>query len=354
MDKIKQAGSNIGDNFKNIANTTNEGLENNSKKVTSGFKNNVMKFAPFGSENFLKGSSDFLNSNTLIGKATFLLFAILVFIGLFGLLSRLIYFIMSPSETPYILWGMKSASTPMVISQSYADKKSIPLFRSKNEFDGIEFTYAFWIFVESNKGNSNDTEYKHVLHKGSINTQDSDVKLKGMYAYNNSPGVYLYTGKDDITDTALGGENSNPSHMYKIMSMLIRVNVYQNSNSVDAPYKYYEDIRVEGIPIKKWCHVVIRSTSQKIVDVYINGKVVKRHRLTNVIRQNYDNLYVNLNGGFDGFMSNIKYWNHAIGTFEIDNIIKRGPNLKMANKSAVNESKPNYLSNKWFFNEGNY
>lgn len=353
MDKIKQASSNIGNNFKDIANTANQGLENNSKKLTSGFKNNIMKIAPFGTEKFLKGSSEFLNSNTLIGKATFLLFAILVFIGLFGLLSRLLYFLMSPSETPYILWGMKSGSTPMVISQSYANKKSIPLFRSKNEFDGIEFTYAFWIFVESNKGNSNDSEYKHIFHKGSINTQDPDLKLKGMYAYNNSPGVYLYTGKDDITETALK-PISNPSDMYKIMSMLIRVNLYQNSKSVDAPYKYYEDIKIEGIPIKKWCHVVIRSTSQKILDVYMNGKIVKRQRLTNVIKQNYDNLYVNLNGGFDGFMSNIKYWNHAIGTFEIDNIVKRGPNLKMANKSPLHKSKPSYLSNKWYFNEGNY
>ena len=353
MDKIKESGSNIGNNLKNIANTANQGLENQSKKVTSGFKNNIMKIAPFGTENFLKGSSDFLNSNTLIGKAAFLLFAILVFIGLFGLLSRILYFIMSPSETPYILWGMKSGNTPMIINQSYAEKKAIPLFRSKNEFDGIEFTYAFWIFIESNKGNIDDTEYKHVFHKGSINTQDPDIKLTGMYAYNNSPGVYLYSGKDDVTETSLSPSQS-VSDMFKIMSMLIRVNVYQNSESTNSPYKYYEDIRIEGIPIKKWCHVVIRSTSQKILDVYMNGKVVKRHRLNNVIKQNYDNLYINLNGGFDGYLSNIKYWNYAVGTFEINNMVRRGPNLSMSERSPLNKSKPNYLSNKWFFNESNY
>ena len=132
------------------------------------------------------------------------------------------------------------------------------------------------------------------------------------------------------------------------------MNEYVNTFFFEQPYKYFEDIRVENIPIKKWIHIVVRSTSQNIIDVYINGKLVKRQRLSNVIKQNYDNLYVNMNGGFDGFMSNIKYYNYAIGTLEIDNVVKNGPNLKMSKNNALNVSKPEYLSGDWYFSETMY
>ena len=46
------------------------------------------------------------------------------------------------------------------------------------------------------------------------------------------------------------------------------------------------------------------------------------HVLSNSERkQNYDNLYINMNNGFGGNLSNLKYYNYAIGTFEIDNIV---------------------------------
>ena len=64
----------------------------------------------------------------------------------------------------------------------------------------------------------------------------------------------------------------------------------------------------------------------------------------------YDDIFINLDGGFNGNLSNLKYYNYAIGTFEIDRIVKSGPNLKMAKKSNLSESKPSYLSNYWYDN----
>ena len=361
---FKEKAENIGESIKNnvasvresISNTTsnitnsiNEKLESTSEKINSTFSDKIMTFSPFGEEGFLQGTKDFLNSNSIIGKTVFLIFVIFIFIILFGILSRIIFYIMRPNESPYILWGMKSAQTPLRITQAYAEKNSIPLFRSKNQHDGIEFTYSFWMFVESNMSNIRDSEYKHVFHKGSVKS-DSNSNNTGMYGSNNAPGVYLYTGKDEVLSTSLA-ESTISDDNYKILSLLIRLNVYHNSNSINAPYKYYEDVRIEGIPIKKWVHIVIRSTSQKIVDVYLNGKVVKRQRLSNVVKQNYDDLHINLNGGFDGFLSNIKYYNYAIGTLEIDNMVKKGPNLKMSGDNSITSSHPKYLSSKWYFNE---
>ena len=110
-----------------------------------------------------------------------------------------------------------------------------------------------------------------------------------------------------------------------------------------------EKIFIDGLPIKKWVNVIIRVNSQNIVDVYINGTLTKRHKLSNIIKQNYENININMNGGFDGFMSNLKYYNYSIGTFEIDSIVTSGPNLKMSDGSSIKTSKPYYLANDWFY-----
>jgi len=245
---------------------------------------------------------------------------------------------LTPSDSPYILHGMKDATQTMTITQTLGDKQSIPITRSRNEYDGIEFTYSYWMYV--NDVNYPNTGFKHVFHKGSTN---SDSDKPDIFGPNNCPGVYLYTGKKNISDNLL--------EKYPLLGMLVRLNVYHDNDNSDEPYKYYDDIYVDGIPIKKWVGVVIRVTSQNIVDVYINGTLAKRHKLSNVVKQNYDNIHINMNGGFSGNLSNLKYHNYAIGTFEIDNITSAGPNLKMTENSNIQKSKPYYLSSQWYFND---
>ena len=58
-----------------------------------------------------------------------------------------------------------------------------------------------------------------------------------------------------------------------------------------------------------------------------------------------------MNGGFGGNLSNLKYYNYAIGTFEINNIVTDGPNLKMAEDTNINNSAPAYISSQWFFDD---
>jgi len=65
--------------------------------------------------------------------------------------------------------------------------------------------------------------------------------------------------------------------------------------------------------------------------------------------QNYDSFNVNLSRGFEGYLSNIKYYNYAIGTFEIDSVLHSGPNLKTNEKSNLKLGVPSYLSQNWFY-----
>jgi hypothetical protein len=109
-----------------------------------------------------------------------------------------------------------------------------------------------------------------------------------------------------------------------------------------------EEIVIPNIPMNKWVNVIIRCQNTTL-DVYINGTITRSVNLIGVPKQNYGDVYVAMNGGFDGNISNLWYYNYALGTSEIQSIAKTGANTKMANTGSINLKNPNYLSLRWFF-----
>ena len=93
--------------------------------------------------------------------------------------------------------------------------------------------------------------------------------------------------------------------------------------------------------------VQIRVSNHQL-DVFINGKLAKRLIMKGVPRQNYGNVYVAMNGGFSGNISDLRYFNSALGTAEIQSIVDSGPNLTLVGPEATG-NKPKYLSLRWFF-----
>ena len=177
FEKIKESTGNLTENLNNVVNNVNSNIENVKNDIKS------MEF---------NLSADFLNSNTVIAKATFLLLVLIIFGILFYIFSKLLIYLLSPSGTPYLLYGMKDATKPMVIQQALNKKKAIPILRSKNEYDGIEFTYSFWMYVT--EFDYEEDKFLHVFHKGSLDS----YQPKGVYGPNNAPGVYLYHGKRNL------------------------------------------------------------------------------------------------------------------------------------------------------------
>ena len=309
--------------------------------VLDNIKKNIDTIIPYDSDK-KSALNDFLSSNTMISRLTFLLAIIIIFSSLFYIGSKALHFFLSPSETPYIIKGMKDATEAITITQTLDSKKSVPILRSLDQYEGIEFSYSFWIYV-SDVEPSTGVDFMHVFNKGSSpNSKGEHGGGEGLFGPNNSPGVYLYKGKRKFGDSSILDQS------FPTLGMLVRINVYHNNTTVSAAY--YDDIYIDAIPIKKWVAVVIRVTSQNIVDIYINGSLAKRHKLSNIIKQNYDNLYINYNGGFKGNLSNLKYYNYAIGTFEITSIANNGPDLTMKKDSNINKSKSHYLSSQWYFN----
>lgn len=310
---------------------------NATADIIDNIKNNINAAIPYSEK---KGViSEFLESNTMIARITFLLAIIIIFSFLFYFGSKILYYFFSPSETPYIISGMKDGTEALTITQTLGNKSSVPILRSKNEYEGVEFTYSFWIYV-NNLDYNDSQDFKHVFNKGSAPNSVGEGG-SGLFGPNNSPGVYLYTGKKNLSDDLLD--------KFPLLGMLVRMNVFHNNENVKKAY--YDDIYIDGIPIKKWVGVVIRVTSQNIVDIYINGNLTKRHKLSNIVKQNYDNLYVNYNGGFAGNLSNLKYYNYSIGAYEINSITSNGPNLTTTKDSNIEKAKPYYLSPDWYFND---
>ena len=294
---------------------------------------------PYETQKKLGNFSEFLSSNTMIARGTFLLGILIFFSILFYIGSKVVHYFLSPSETPYLISGMKDATEALTITQNVG-KKSIPILRSNNQYGGLEFSYSFWIYV--NDVNYNDgIDYKHIFNKGSPPSSGSESN--GIFEPNNAPGVYLYTGKKYVS--------ANLINNYPVLGMLVRLNVFHNS--INPKKQYFDDIYVDAIPIKKWVNVIIRVTTQNICDIYINGNLSKRHKLSNIVKQNYDDLYVNYNGGFSGNLSNLKYYNYAIGTLEIDSLNTSGPSLVLSKTSNIDKSAKGsqYLSSQWYFND---
>tara|TARA_Y100000385_G_scaffold122778_1_gene127640 strand:- start:11 stop:676 length:666 start_codon:yes stop_codon:yes gene_type:complete len=95
-----------------------------------------------------------------------------------------------------------------------------------------------------------------------------------------------------------------------------------NSFFKDLNDNPYEDLIKRSIcnlvfvPIQKYTHVVM-TFYEKTMDIYIDGKLVRSNILDKPLTMNTDDLYINADGGFDGIMTNFKYFNRALSPEEI-------------------------------------
>lgn len=260
---------------------------------------------------------NFQDSNSAIMNFAFVIMVIIVFFVLLQLsITLLSKFMNSQNSSPYLINGMIEGKTMIEIEQDPNDSNSITLLRSSNENDGVEFSYSTWLFIddlEYNKG-----QFRHIFHKGDSDiNHDDDTIGAGLSYPNNAPGLYLAPYKNNL---------------------VVVMNTFQNVT---------ERIVIQNITLNKWINVIIRCEN-RTVDVYINGSIARRHILSGLPRQNYGNVFVCMNGGFSGNLSNLRYYNYALGTREIERIIFWGPNTSLSASSNLDRTNANYLSFKWY------
>ena len=109
-----------------------------------------------------------------------------------------------------------------------------------------------------------------------------------------------------------------------------------------------QEITIPNIPLNKWINVMIRCQNNKL-NVYINGTITRSIELVGVPKQNYGDVFVSMNGGYDGFLSNLWYYNYALGTAKINQITNAGPNTKIVGSNGIDNKMSKYLSLRWYF-----
>lgn len=202
-------------------------------------------------------------------------------------------------DSPWIIYGTKNARTRMTV-----DAYKIP--KSVDRQYGIEFTYSFWMYIDD--WSTKQNEWKHIFHKGN----ESAIPLQSI-------GCWLYP---------------------KVNKLAININTYASVK---------ESCNIGNIPIKKWVNVII-VCMDRYIDVYINGNLKKRCKLKGVPKLNIGDLYVNLWGGFPGFLSRMRYYNYAIPYWKIEKIMHAGPSQD--NCMDTGDSAPPYLAPSWYMTTG--
>ena len=287
-----------------------ENLTNMFKKGTSGLREQAQK------------AQDSLGSHgSIIGKFVFIIFILILFIYALKLVTSIIGYFFSENPNPVLIKGMRSGMKGIIIQQDPNKKGAIPILRSNNEDSGIEFTYTLWIFID-NLGNTGKKQ--HIFHKGNGDYNTADE----MFSPNYSPALYLD-----------GSRTKNKMHVY--------INTYQNLQ---------EKVEIDNLPIKKWMFVTIRVSggdtqgNKGTMDVYINGTIAKRLKLTGHPKQNYGPVYVTQRGGFNGAISTLRYFNYALDVQKIKDMTNAGPDLTVHEDSDRSQSKPPYFSLRWYLN----
>jgi hypothetical protein len=261
---------------------------------------------------FFSSTQDFLESNSLVAKFAFLILALIIFIFLLRSGINIIGWMLSPSGDIKLINGMINARHKEIFMQDPSQKDGKPILRSINQSNGIEFTWSVWLFIE--ELDDDPKKYSHIFHKGN----DKMSEDSGLNEPNNGPGLYIEPG---------------------INNLLVIMNTFETIN---------ENISVKNIPLNKWVNIIIRCKN-KTIDIYLNGRISNRHISTGVPFQNYGDIYVALNGGFPGYISNLWYWNHALNSSTIQSLVENGPNMSMVNNKNLTQSSPEYLSLRWFF-----
>ncbi len=216
-----------------------------------------------------------------------MLFMIIMVVIVIYVLYTIMSFFSFTGETPVVA-GKIDGKHGKTIEQDPNNRNARPIKRSNNAVTGLEFTWSVWV-------NVSDMDYggggqKLIFNKGSSGS--------------NCPGLYIDGSKNNfkvLVDTFNGGQ---------------------------------EEIIIKDFTLNKWINIIIRCENLYL-DTYVNGTIVKRHVCSSLPKQNYGNVNVATGGGFSGSLSDLYYWNYALGTSKIDSIIELGPSLSEYNPFSM-------------------
>lgn len=254
----------------------------------------------------------FINSTNPVDISVFFFITLVIMVIILQVIIYIMSEVNKPSDSPILIDGIISGDDIKIIRQNPAINGAIPIKRSTDD-NGISFTWSVWLKL---KNDTSSADYKSIFYKG-----EKNISTGYLNNPNNSPGLYV---KDETNTLAIIMNTNNPEN-------------------------YYDEIEIPNIPMNKWFNIVIRLSGQYNLDIYINGRLAKRHLLSGIPIQNYGD--VHLDGEFDGLLSSLRYYSYSLNNIEIMEMVNKGPNFKLVGESQYNKSIEDgeqYLALQWF------
>jgi hypothetical protein len=330
-DMAKDARASIPEvpNMNDAATSASSAMQNMGDSITE-IKDSVQStLGEFSNKSAMDASTEFLDSNSLLAKLSFIIIVLIAFMFILKFMMSLVGYFASPSSNPYIISGSLTGANTATITQEPGKDTTIEILRSNDRTKGIEYTWSTWIYL--NDPPAADSKYKNVFVKGTNTFDSSGITVS------NGPGMYVIANTD-----------ANNASKY---NMFIVIDHIGDEEIASGRYDQGRDsVLVENIPIKKWVHVAIR-LSNMILDIYVNGTIAKRHNMDKIPKQNSGDIIVSGNAGFPGSLSNLRYYSYALNVFEINNIVMGGPTLtpsKLSSESSSATGNYSYLSSQWY------
>jgi len=304
-----------------------ESVSKNYTDVRSNVSNSLADFSNKASTN-AEASKEFLTSNTIVAKVAFVLLVLFLFLFFLYLGINIIQMFINPSNNPYLVKGLISGSDHLTVPQDPTQQTSITLLRSNNQKTGLEFTWSTWIYISDTNNDSNKCQ--NIFNKG-----DPIYDPKTGLASSNGPGLYIVTGA-----------SNNDGSIVSNAGLRVVIDLVGGTDPANDG-KPYSQVDITNIPIKKWVNVIIRMENT-MMDTYINGVISNRTILPFIPKQNFFDVQVCNNGGFNGQLSNLRYYNRALNVIQINNIVFWGPNLNASKSISTTRGGFNYLSSTWY------
>ena len=198
----------------------------------------------------------------------------------------------SPTKTEILIVG------PLQNGQNYTEvDAAIPL--SLNENEGIEYSFAGWIQVNDY---APPTQHPIIFTKGDVSGTQK------------SPAVSLNSGRNELV-------------------------IEQDTYDKGRPAR----IVITNMPANKLIHLAI-CVNQKSFDVYVNGLLYSHTSLHALPMQNSQPVFIAGNGGWNGQIGSLSYYNYELTSAQVHNLANTAPTQSPNSLPYY----PNFLSSGWW------
>lgn len=214
-----------------------------------------------------------MNKQSLILSFVMVLIVVLALIGVYFYLNRIS---VKGSITRDVLPQIHDAKLPKRVNEG-----AIPA-----SMQGNEFNINFWIYV-------NDYVYRF--------KEDKIVLNRG-----SNPMIVLSEGTNNLKVI------TKPSQTFEL-----------DSEEEDLDENICE---VKNVPLQRWVNFNV-SLNNNVLDIFQDAKLIKTCVVNGYPAPNVGSLDITPDGGFNGFISKVKFTNRGLNLAEMKRIYKQGPGL---------------------------